>query len=79
MSEETASVKAAAGPELAMLLGDPDAALFGGVWRAGATAMYAALCAAEERLAVDETVVLLHPPSTFSRCINSDGERASAK
>ena len=29
-------------------------------------------------LAVDETVILLHPPCTFSRCINSDGERASA-
>ena len=31
------------------------------------------------RLAVDESVILLHPPSTFSRCINSGGERASAK
>ena len=30
-------------------------------------------------IAIDETVILLHPPSTFSRCINSDGERASAK
>ena len=28
--------------------------------------------------AVGETVILLTPPSTFSRCINSDGERASA-
>ena len=30
-------------------------------------------------LAVDETVMLLHPPSTFTSCFNSDGERASAK
>ena len=31
-------------------------------------------------LAVGEAVVLLTPPpSTFSRCFNSDGERASAK
>ena len=31
-------------------------------------------------LAVDEaSVILLPPPSPFSRCINSDGERASAK
>ena len=31
-------------------------------------------------LAVGETLILLPPPpSTFSRCINSDGERASAK
>ena len=29
-------------------------------------------------LAVDETAILLHPPSTFGRCVNSDGERASA-
>ena len=29
--------------------------------------------------AVGETVILLHPPSTFSRCFNSDGERASAE
>ena len=26
-------------------------------------------------LAVGETVILLHPPSLFSRCINSAGER----
>ena len=26
-------------------------------------------------LAVDETVILPHPPSTFSRCINSVMER----
>ena len=25
--------------------------------------------------AVGETAILLHPPSTFSRCFNSDGER----
>ena len=30
-------------------------------------------------LAVGETVILLHPRSTFSRCFNRDGERASAK
>ena len=30
-------------------------------------------------VAVGETVILLHPPSTFSRRFNSDGERASAK
>ena len=30
-------------------------------------------------VAPDETVILLHPPSTFSRCINRDGEGASAK
>ena len=30
-------------------------------------------------LAVGETVILLHPPSPFRRCFNSDGERASAK
>ena len=30
------------------------------------------------RLAADETAILLHPPSPFSRCINHDGERASA-
>ena len=33
----------------------------------------------EVGLAVGETVTLLHPPSTFSRCFNRDGERASAK
>ena len=33
----------------------------------------------QERLAVGETVVLLHPPSNFSRCFDMDGERASAK
>ena len=31
------------------------------------------------KVAVDETVMLLHPPSPFSRCINSDGEGISAK
>ena len=30
-------------------------------------------------VAPDETVILLHLPSTFSRCINRDGEGASAK
>ena len=30
-------------------------------------------------VAVGETVILLPPPSPFSRCINSDGERASAE
>ena len=30
-------------------------------------------------LAPDETVILLHPPSTFSRCINSDGEGLAAE
>ena len=30
-------------------------------------------------LAIDETVTLLHPPSTFSRCINRDEEGVSAK
>ena len=30
-------------------------------------------------LAVGETVILLHPPSTFSGCFTRDGERASAK
>ena len=34
---------------------------------------------AASNLAVGETVTLLQPPSAFSRCINSDGERASAK
>ena len=35
----------------------------------------------ELALAPDETVILLHPPSTstLSWCISSDGERASAK
>ena len=32
-----------------------------------------------ERLAVGESVILLTPPSTFNRCFNSDGERASSK
>ena len=32
----------------------------------------------QEGVAPGETVILLHPPSTFSRCFNSDGERASA-
>ena len=27
----------------------------------------------------ESSVILLHPPSTFSRCINSDGERASGR
>ena len=31
------------------------------------------------RLAVGETVILLHPPSPFSRCFNRDGEGMSAK
>ena len=31
------------------------------------------------RVAVGETVILLHPPSTFSRCFNIDGEGVSAK
>ena len=35
--------------------------------------------AASLRSAIGETVTLLHPPSTFSRCFNSDGERASAE
>ena len=30
-------------------------------------------------LAVGETVILAATPSTFSRCVNSDGERASAE
>ena len=30
-------------------------------------------------LAVGETVILLHPPSIFSRCFNRDGESAPAK
>ena len=34
-----------------------------------------AAIAAAVAVAVDETVILLHPPSTFSRCINSDGVR----
>ena len=33
----------------------------------------------EASVAVGETVILLHPPSTFIRCFNSGGERASAK
>ena len=31
------------------------------------------------RPAVGETVILLHPPSTFSRCFNRDGEGMSVK
>ena len=34
---------------------------------------------AHTSLSVDETVILLPPPSTFSRCINSDEDRASPK
>ena len=30
-------------------------------------------------LAVDETLILLHPPPTFSRCFNSDGESTPAE
>ena len=33
----------------------------------------------EAQLAVDETAILLHLPLPSVRCINSDGERASAK
>ena len=32
-----------------------------------------------EKLAVGETVILLHPPSPFSRCFNSDGEGVPVK
>ena len=32
-------------------------------------------CGRDECLAVDETIIFLHHPSTFSRCFNSDGER----
>ena len=41
----------------------------------------ASRCSGDGRLdlAVGETVILLHPPSTFSRCFNRDGEGASAK
>ena len=31
------------------------------------------------RLAVSETSILLHPPSSFSRCFNRDGEEISVK
>ena len=30
-------------------------------------------------VAVGETVILLHPPSTFSRCFNRDGEGMPAE
>ena len=30
-------------------------------------------------IAVGETVILLHPPSSFSRCFNTDGEGMSVK
>ena len=34
---------------------------------------------ADPKIAPDEIVILLHPPSAFSRCINSDEERTSAE
>ena len=37
------------------------------------------LLALKALLAVNETVILLHPPSSFSRCFNTDGEGASVK
>ena len=30
-------------------------------------------------VAIGETVILLHPPSPFSRCFNMDGEGVSVK
>ena len=43
------------------------------------TAAAADLQLAISQVAPDKTVILLHPPSTFSRCINGDGERAAAE
>ena len=50
-----------------------------GVPRVQAIGTFAAITGGEFQLAPDETVILLHPPSTFSRCINSDGEGLAAE
>ena len=35
------------------------------------------LACSQHNIVVGETVILLHPPSTFCRCFNCDGERES--
>ena len=50
-----------------------------GVPRVQAIGTFAAITGGEFQLAPDETVILLHPPCTFSRFFNRDGEGMPAK